>query len=143
VLLLAAGFTAYRSGALGTLAPGSTSSAAGPNRPVITDPSASDLEDFVRDYYGLLPDQPAEAWSMLGTQARAASDGFASYRRFYGSISAVSFATDPTAVDGKTVRASLRFVPKSGSVSVERYQFTVVPGADGKLVMTAFTRDAR
>jgi hypothetical protein len=103
-------------------------------------PTAADLESFVRGYYALLPAQPAVAWQMLGDQARSASDGYQSYENFYNSLTSVGFAEAPTAVDGKTVRATLRFVTKAGAESVERYQFTVVPGPDGKLVMSSFAK---
>jgi len=103
-------------------------------------PTAADLESFVRGYYALLPAQPAAAWQMLGDQARSASDGYQSYLNFYNSLDSVGFAEAPTAVDGKTVRATLRFATKAGAESVERYEFTVVPGPDGKLVMSSFAK---
>ena len=86
------------------------------------------------------PAQPAVAWQMLGDQARSASDGYQSYENFYNSLTSVGFAEAPTAVDGKTVQATLRFATKAGAESVERYQFTVVPGPDGKLVMSSFAK---
>ena len=103
-------------------------------------PTAADLEGFVRGYYALLPGQPARAWTMLGTAAQAASNGFGGYTTFYGGLASVGFAEPPTALDGRTVRAALRFDPKGGGESVERYRFTVVPGPDGRLVMSSFTR---
>ena len=103
-------------------------------------PTAADLESFVRGYYALLPAQPAVAWQMLGDQARSASDGYQSYLNFYNGLNSVGFAEAPTAVDGKTVRATLRFATKAGAESVERYEFTVVPGPDGKLVMSSFAK---
>jgi serine/threonine protein kinase len=103
-------------------------------------PTAADLEGFVRGYYALLPGQPERAWTMLGSSARAASNGFGGYTTFYGGLASVSFAEPPSALDGRTVGATLRFDPKSGGESVERYRFTVVPGPDGRLVMSSFTR---
>jgi hypothetical protein len=102
--------------------------------------SAAALEDFVREYYALLPDQPERAWSMLGDAARTESNGYQSYVNFYNSLDSVGFAEAPVAVDGQTVRATLRFVPKNGGASVEHYRFIVVPGPDGKLVMSSFSR---
>jgi len=104
------------------------------------EPSAAELESFVRGYYALLPGQPAEAWALLGDAARSASNGYQSYLGFYDSLASVSFAEQPTAVDSRTVRATLRFEPKNGGASVERYQFTVVPDPDGKLIMSSFSR---
>ncbi|HTF48928.1 MAG TPA: serine/threonine-protein kinase [Pseudonocardia sp.] len=104
------------------------------------EPSAAELESFIRGYYGLLPGQPAAGWALLGDSARSASNGYQSYLGFYNSLASISFAEEPTAVDSRTVRATLRFVPKSGGESVERYQFTVVPDPDGKLIMSSFAR---
>jgi len=103
-------------------------------------PTAAELEGFVRGYYALLPGEPEQAWAMLGDAARAASNGYQSYVNFYNGLDSVGFAEGPTAVDGRTVRATLRFQPKSGNETTERYQFTVVPGPDGKLVMSSFSR---
>jgi hypothetical protein len=105
-----------------------------------TQPSAVDLESFVRNYYALLSGQPAQAWRLLGEEARSASNGYQSYLGFCNSLAAVSFAEEPTAVDDQTLRATLRFEPKNGGQRVVRYQFTVVPGPDGKLVMSSFSR---
>ena len=126
----------------------SSPSAAAPSTPTApsisvrpgTQPSAAELESFIRGYYGLLPGQPAAAWALLGDSARSASNGYQSYLGFYNSLASVSFAEQPTAVDSRTVRATLRFVPKSGGASVERYEFTVVPDPGGKLIMSSFAR---
>jgi hypothetical protein len=115
--------------------------AASPQRPQISGrPSAAQLEDFVRDYYGLLPGNPSAAWQLLSPTAQSASNGFASYQSFYRGLSAITFAEGPTAVDSRTVRATLRFQEKSGTTSTERYSFTVAPGPDGKLIMSSFSK---
>jgi hypothetical protein len=126
----------------GSSAPSATSAAPAPGtgtRGQPGQPTAAQLERFVRDYYALLPGQPAAAWAMLGERARAASDGYQNYVNFYNSLESVSFAEPPVAVDRRTVRAALRFVPKSGGQTVERYQFTVEPGPNGNLIMTSFS----
>jgi hypothetical protein len=131
---------------LGSIAAGSPPASAKPSAapPVKIrpdgQPTAADLESFIRGYYALLPGDPAAAWAELGPAAQSASNGYQSYQSFYGGLDSVGFAEQPTAVDGKTVRATLRFVPKSGGESVERYQFTVVPGPDGTLIMSSFER---
>ncbi|WP_445185020.1 serine/threonine-protein kinase [Pseudonocardia sp. Cha107L01] len=131
---------------LGSIAAGSPPASAKPSAapPVKIrpdgQPTAADLESFIRGYYALLPGDPAAAWAELGPAAQSASNGYQSYQSFYAGLDSVGFAEQPTAVDGKTVRATLRFVPKSGGESVERYQFTVVPGPDGTLIMSSFER---
>jgi hypothetical protein len=103
-------------------------------------PSAGELESFVRDYYDLLPGDAEEAWDKLGPQARRASGDFDSYRRFYGGLSDVRIVDGPTALDGRTVRASLQFVadgrPSGGA---ETYTFVIEPDAGGDLRMTSFS----
>jgi hypothetical protein len=107
-------------------------------RPATEDAEA--LEDFVRDYYALLPDDVDKAWDLLGPTARRQSGSLESYRRFYSGISKVRFADGPTAVDGRTVRASLLFDTRDQQArGAERYEFTVEPGPNGQLMMTSFS----
>ncbi|MBO0875038.1 MAG: hypothetical protein J2P19_16780 [Pseudonocardia sp.] len=108
--------------------------------PVNGQPTPAQLEGFVRQYYALLPGQPQAAWARLGEAARQASGGFDSYQGFYHTMQAINFADGPTTVNGRTVRATLRFEPTHGPTSTERYEFTVVPGPDGRLVMSSFAR---
>jgi hypothetical protein len=104
-------------------------------------PSRSDIEQFVRSYYSLLPGNSDKAWKMLGEKAQAESNGTSSYTRFYDSIRKISFAQGPTAVDDKTVQAQLMFEMKDGRTSgPERYQFVVQPNGDGDLQITSFSR---
>jgi hypothetical protein len=104
-------------------------------------PSRSEIENFVRSYYSLLPDDTDQAWKMLGDKARSESNGTSSYSRFYGSLRKVSFAQGPTAVDDKTVQAALMFESKDGRTSgPERYQFVVQPNDDGDLQISSFSR---
>lgn len=105
------------------------------------EPSRSDMEQFVRSYYALLPGDTDKAWTMLGDKARSESSGSSSFSRFYGSIRKVSFAEGPTAVDDKTVQASLMFETKDGRTSgPERYSFVVQPNDDGDLQISSFSR---
>jgi hypothetical protein len=125
-------------------APGSAGRAAGgaaaPSRdPVTGRPTAAALENFVRDYYALLPADPSDAWQLLGPAARNLSRGYQEYRSFYQSLSSVSIVDGPTAVGPSTVTATLRFDVRGGQPSQERYSFTVAPDADGKLIMDSFT----
>jgi len=104
-------------------------------------PSRSDIEQFVRSYYSLLPGDPDKAWKMLGDTARSESNGSSSYNRFYDSIRKISFAQGPSAVDDRTVTAALMFETKDGRTSgPERYQFVVQPNGDGDLQISSFSR---
>jgi serine/threonine protein kinase len=122
---------------------GSTSAAGAPEIPVNGRPTAGQLESFVRAYYALLPDQTRQAWAMLGPAARAASNGYDGFTRFYDSLDSVSFAAPPKAINAQTVRATLRFARKNGRVTDEPYRFTVVPGPNGRLQMSSFSPDTR
>lgn len=103
-------------------------------------PSAGELEAFVRDYYDLLPGDAEQAWDKLGPQARRASGDYDTYRNFYGGLSDVRVVGGPTALDGRTVRASLQFIqdgrPAGGA---ETYTFVIEPDAGGDLRMTSFS----
>jgi hypothetical protein len=122
---------------------GSTSAEGAPEIAVHGKPTPSQLESFVRAYYALLPEQTRQAWAMLGPTARAASHGYGGFTHFYDSLDSVSFAAPPKAINNRTVRATLRFERKNGGVTDEPYQFTVVPGPNGRLQMSSFTPDAR
>jgi hypothetical protein len=126
--------------ALSTPAPG-TEAAPAPQGSHDGQPSRSDMERFVRSYYGLLPGDTDQAWKMLGDKARSESKGTSSFSSFYGSLRKVSFAQGPTAVDDTTVEASLMFETKDGRTSgPERYQFVVQPGDGGDLQISSFRR---
>jgi eukaryotic-like serine/threonine-protein kinase len=148
VLLAVAGVVLLTHGRKSASGPSSASaptasaapSAPSTEQPVTGQPTAAQLEAFVRDYYGELPADPAAAWAMLGAAAQSQSGGFDQYQAFYRTIGSIGFADGPTATGPDTVRATLRFQPVNGGSSTERYEFTVRPGADGKLIMSSFAR---
>jgi hypothetical protein len=150
VLAVVALFVILRGGpsassSAGAAAAGSASapSAAPPSRtPIVGTPTAAQLEDFVVDYYRLLPGDPSAAWQQLGAQAQSESDGYDSYQRFYDGLESVTVVGRPQVEPGShTVRATLRFAEKGGAQSTEQYEFTVVLGADGRLMMESFVKD--
>jgi hypothetical protein len=122
---------------------GATGRTPAPSTPGVSrdgQPSAGELEAFVRDYYDLLPGDVEQAWDKLGPKARRDSGDFDSYRRFYGGLSDVRIVQGPTAVDGRTVRASLQFVADGRPVGgAENYTFQIEPDAAGDLRMTSFS----
>lgn len=121
--------------------PAPTEASRSPERSRDGQPSRSDIEQFVRSYYSLLPGDPDKAWKMLGDKARSESNGSSSYSRFYDSIRKISFAQGPSAVDDQTVTAALMFETKDGRTSgPERYQFVVQPNSDGDLQISSFSR---
>jgi hypothetical protein len=121
----------------GTLATSSTAPrTAGPPPGAL--PGAVVLEQTVRNYYGLLPQNTTAAWEFLGEPARAKSRGFAEYVAFWNGINAVSIR-GPVTVQGNTVLANLQFDPKDRGRTLERYQLTMSPAADGRVLIQSST----
>lgn len=100
--------------------------------------SEADVRATVVDYYGGLPGNVDGAWAVLSAQARDASGGFDTYRRFWGGISSVSAGS--VSVDGDVARTTLQFTTSSGRMTRESYTFRVGRAADGRLVIESAGR---
>ncbi|MGI5217692.1 protein kinase domain-containing protein [Nocardia sp. CA-290969] len=109
-------------------APTTTTTESGP-------PSAARVEQFVRGYYGLLPGNPAAAWSQLSPEYQATTGGYADYTGFWSTISAVSIGSVSQSGDGSAV-ATVTYTMRDGSVQSESRSFRVAPNG-GQLVITA------
>jgi eukaryotic-like serine/threonine-protein kinase len=107
-----------------------------PNPPVSDPPGPAELEQTVRGYYGLLPEQAAVAWDFLGAPERAKARGFAEYLEFWNGVDEVRIR-GPVEVQGNTVLLNLRFELKSGRQSLERYRLTMGTTADGRVLITS------
>ncbi len=103
-------------------------------------PAAAAAVTFLQRYYGLLPGDVEAGFALLSPQAQRQSGGFEGYRDFYARMAAVEIVDGPRAVANQTVRATIRFEPKAGGRSDERYEFTVATGADGGLIIQTFRR---
>ncbi|MGD9526005.1 serine/threonine-protein kinase [Pseudonocardia sp.] len=109
--------------------------------PATTTPApvpADNPEDFVRDYYALLPGNPDAAWALLGPQAQAGSGGLAGYQRFWSGIENVDLDDVDQTGEG-TVEATVVFDLQGGGETRERYRF-VVDEVDGQPVMRSFSK---
>jgi hypothetical protein len=93
---------------------------------------------FVRNYYGLLPDNPDAAWTLLSPEAQAASGGHQSYDKFWREIASVSLGNVRTTGPG-TIEADLHFTRVDGSTTTEHYR-TFVSDSGGHQVIQAFSR---
>ncbi|HEY2765621.1 MAG TPA: serine/threonine-protein kinase [Pseudonocardiaceae bacterium] len=102
--------------------------------PPATLPGPAVLEQAVRNYYGLLPQNTAAAWEILAAPQRARSNGFAAYVAFWNGISAVS-VRGPVTVQGNTVLVDLQFEPKDRGPTLERYQLTMGTAPDGRVLI--------
>lgn len=94
---------------------------------------------FVQQFYALLPGNVDAAWARLGPTAQSQSGGFEGFRNFYARMSAVG-ASEATAVNDGTVRATIRFDESNGRSTRDLYEFTVVPRSDGNLHIQSFRR---
>ncbi|MGH3966104.1 MAG: hypothetical protein ACRDRY_23110, partial [Pseudonocardiaceae bacterium] len=110
--------------------------------PVLAPPGpaqAAQLEQIVRTYYGLLPDDTAAAWQYLGAAERAKTRGLASYDQFWSGIDQVSIR-GPVTVAGDTVLVNLQFEPKNRNPTFERYRLTMDTAPDGRVLIDSASR---
>jgi len=100
-------------------------------------PAPAQLEQTVRTYYGLLPQDTAAAWQYLGTAQRA--QGFQQYNNFWNGINRLSIR-GPVAVQGDTVLVNLVFEPTNRNRTLERYQLTMGNSPDGRVLIQSAAR---
>jgi hypothetical protein len=95
------------------------------------------LEQTVRTYYGLLPQDTTVAWQYLGTAERA--QGFGHYTEFWNGINRLSIR-GPVAVQGNTVLVNLVFEPTNRNRTLERYRLTMGNSPEGRLLIQSASR---
>jgi hypothetical protein len=95
------------------------------------------LEQTVRAYYGLLPQDTTAAWQYLGTAQRA--QGFQQYNDFWNGINRVSIR-GPVAVQGDTVLVNLVFEPTNRNRTLEHYRLTMGTSPDGRVLIQSAAR---
>ncbi len=95
------------------------------------------LEQTVRTYYGLLPQDTTVAWQYLGTAERA--QGFGHYSEFWNGINRLSIR-GPVAVQGNTVLVNLVFEPTNRNRTLERYRLTMGSSPDGRVLIQSAAR---
>lgn len=95
------------------------------------------LEQTVRTYYGLLPNDTTVAWQYLGATER--SQGFQRYNDFWSEINRISIR-GPVAVQGNTVLVNLVFEPTNRKRTVERYRLTMSNAPDGRILIDSAAR---
>ncbi len=110
---------------------------AAPPGPALSQPAQ--LEQTVRTYYGLLPDDTAAGWQFLGPAERAKADGLADYNEFWNGIDRVSIR-GPVAVTGNTVLVNLQFEPTNRRPTFERYRLTMGTAPDGRVLIESASR---
>jgi len=109
--------------------------------PAVPSPPAqaqpAQLEQTVRTYYGLLPQDTTAAWQYLGTAQRA--QGFQQYNDFWNGINRLSIR-GPVAVQGDTVLVNLVFEPTNRNRTLERYRLTMATSPDGRVLIQSAAR---
>ena len=110
---------------------------AAPPEPAQSQPEQ--LEQAVRAYYGLLPDDTAAGWQFLGTTERAKARGLAGYNQFWSEIDRVS-VVGPVTVADNTVLVNLQFEPKDRKPTFERYRLTMGTAPDGRVLIESASR---
>jgi hypothetical protein len=100
-------------------------------------PPPAELEQTVRTYYGLLPDDTTVAWQYLGAAERA--QGFQRYNDFWNGINRISIR-GPVAVQGNTVLVNLVFEPTNRKRTFERYRLTMGSARDGRVLIESAVR---
>ncbi len=124
-----------RQAADGSGAPATTTSpppaaAAPPPAP----PGPAELEQTVRTYYSLLPEDAREAWEFLGDTERAKAGGFSDYLDFWNGIDDIRIR-GPVQVQDNTVLVNLQFDPEERRRTLERYQLTMSTAPDGRALI--------
>jgi hypothetical protein len=84
----------------------------------------------VRDYYGIVPGNPAAGWARLGPDQQQSSGGYAAYQGFWSTISAVQ-VTGATAIDDGRVRATLVFYPQGRAPIRETHELGMIQSGTG------------
>jgi eukaryotic-like serine/threonine-protein kinase len=100
-------------------------------------PPPEQLEQTVRTYYGLLPEDTTVAWQYLGPAEHA--QGFQHYDKFWNGINGVSIR-GPVAVQGNTVLVGLVFEPVNRKRTLERYRLTMSNAPDGRVLIESASR---
>ncbi|MGB8202518.1 MAG: hypothetical protein WCF33_23010, partial [Pseudonocardiaceae bacterium] len=121
----------------GALPPPAQAPPAQPAPAQLTPTQPAQLEQTVRAYYGLLPDDTTVAWQYLGAAEHA--QGFERYNDFWSRINQISIQ-GPVAVQGNTVLVGLVFEPTNRKRTFERYLLTMGNAPNGRVLIESAAR---
>jgi hypothetical protein len=108
--------------------------------PAQPQPQPAQLEQTVRSYYGLLPEDTAVAWQYLS--AAEQTQGFEHYTNFWNGINRISIR-GPVAVQGNSVLVNLVFEPTNRKPTVERYRLNMTTSPIGRVLIESAARITR
>ncbi|GAB3354434.1 serine/threonine-protein kinase [Modestobacter lapidis] len=97
-------------------------------------PTAAEMQQFVTDYYALLPGRPDAAWERTGPTLRDISSP-GDYRAFWSNFRSVTLGevrADPSTL---VVDAEVTFVENDGDTFPEQHVIQLVAGPDGQLLV--------
>ena len=106
-------------------------------QPPPAQPMPAQLEQTVRSYYGLLPEDTAVAWQYLSAAEQA--QGFQHYTNFWNGINRITIR-GPVAVQGNSVLVNLVFEPTNRKPTVERYRLNMTTSPVGRLIIESAAR---
>jgi serine/threonine protein kinase len=101
-----------------------TSATTSPAAPPPGGTNASDQIGAVDDYYGLLPDDTADAWNRLTAGYQAQAGGRSNYESFWSGFRSVSIGNEQ--FSGGVVLADLTYTRTDGSQTSETRSFSLV-----------------
>jgi hypothetical protein len=105
------------------------------NPSVTTAADRANLATTVRNYYAVLPNNPAEAWRHLTEKAHGQQQGFAAYSNYWKGMSSVTVVGDPVPGPNNTLTAKVRLHSSSGRVRTTTVHYALVPGPDGSMLI--------
>ncbi|MGQ0483302.1 MAG: Pls/PosA family non-ribosomal peptide synthetase [Pseudonocardia sp.] len=94
--------------------------------------------EFVDEFFAMLPGDLSGAYAELTPEFQRELGGLAGFTRLYRDVASVRLVGEPVVVDADTVTATIRVQRKGGLAGDERYEYTVVEGAEGELQLTGW-----
>ena len=83
------------------------------------------MSGLLQTYYGLLPNNPSQAWQLLSTSAQNANGGYNAYQSSWQSIAGIEVA-GVTPHDKNSIIAQVTFVRKDGQSATNQINFQFV-----------------
>ena len=84
------------------------------------EPTEEGMTSFIQSYLATVTTDPAAGWKRLTPAFQAASGGFASYQRYWGTIRSATPSGIVANPDEKTVTYSVDYVLKNGKTSSDQ-----------------------
>ncbi len=120
--------------------PANSPDAGSPSEPGVSTPDEADTsastgspEQFVTDYYALLPDDTDAAWALLSPEMQAAIGGVGDYEAFWNTVASVQ-VDDTTSPEANAVDVTLTYVTDAGSEQETR-RIEVAEQGDGFVIV--------